>query len=81
MHLCTVLLLGVIHKVRTHGGGGEGGLGRCVRIAYTGELGWERGQAAAYVRILKKYSSKVFTFIKLYIIVEYRHICITNCVT
>ena len=29
------MLLGVIHKVRTHGGG-EGGLGRCVRIAYTG---------------------------------------------
>ena len=61
--------LGVIHKVRTHGGGGgsrpmrthcvhggRGGSGCCVRTHFL------------------KYSSKVITFNKLYIIVEYRHI-------
>ena len=56
-----------IKYVRTEGGGG---LGRRVRIAYTGG----GGQAAAYVRIFFKYSSKVFTFNKLYVIVDYRHI-------
>ena len=56
-----------IKYVRTE----EGCLGRCVRIAYTGGGGSGCCARTHFV----KYSSKVFTFNKLYIIVEqtYRH--------
>ena len=50
---------------------GEGSLGRCVRIVYK-----EMGLGCCVRTHFFKYSSKIFTFNKLYIIFEYRHIAI-----